>query len=130
MNGSEMLIAPASSGPLSARSDDLAAAAPLRAAQLQRRARPELALPFDDDALARLEPLADDRLIADGERDVDRPLHGFVVGPGDIDERALRPALHRRRRDDQRGLARLDEQARLDELIGPQLAIGVRHLAL
>ena len=43
---------------------------------------------------------------------------------------SLGSALHRRRRDDQRALARLEMQARLDELARPERAVGVGKVGL
>src|SRR5438270_2880866 len=99
MNGSEMLIdVPYRSRPLptAVRADGTAAVA-ASAARLERRARAQLVLPLDDDALARRQPFADDRRIGDVERDLDRTLLRFAVGAREVHERTLRPALHRRR---------------------------------
>ena len=72
----------------------------------------------------------DRRVVALGQRTVDVAHLDGLVGLDDVDERRLRAALDRRARHDHGAAERVDEQARVDELVREERPVLVRKRRL
>ena len=105
------------------------AAAPGAGAGLVRTVMPSLhALqPFDDDLLARLEPLLDDPERVDARADLDVAERDLAVGADDGDAVQVLQLLHGALRHEERAGLGVEQQPRAAVLAGPQDAVGVRE---
>ena len=62
--------------------------------------------------------------------DLDRPHRRLAVVADDVDEGAVRPALHGAGRDHRDALERVDQKPHVDELAGPERHVRVREFRL